>query len=236
MTLIPYLVLSSEVIVTVEDKVLAVDQTEVTIGAFEEFVRATGIDTYAERVGGGLVYAGGWEQKKGWTWLTPFGRESHEDEPAVHVTFDEAAQYCSWVGKRLPTDAEWVAAAYTEQRLDPPKPFVQGQTYLYPTGDTPEGANCLGDCGNAPATDYSSVLTKGIGPARAATTMAGVNGLYDMGANVWEWVDTPDEQSKGTRGGSWWYGAPQMQAGYKASKPRNMTAVYIGFRCVKDIN
>jgi sulfatase modifying factor 1 len=216
---------------------LAFDHTEVTIRAFEKFVSATGMVTQAAHEGGGLVYASGWEQKLGWTWLTPYGLATHPDEPAVHITFDEAAQYCSWVVKRLPTDAEWVAAAYTKQRLDPPKPFVQGQTYLYPTGDTPTtGANCLSDCGSTPATDYSLVLTRGIGPARATTTMAGINGLYDMGANVWEWVDIQDEQSKGTRGGSWWYGAPQMQANYKASKPRDMATLYIGFRCVRDID
>jgi hypothetical protein len=47
MSLIPCAVLSSEVTVTVEGKVLAFDQTEVTIGAFEKFVRATGIETDA---------------------------------------------------------------------------------------------------------------------------------------------------------------------------------------------
>jgi len=206
----------------------------VTIGAFEKFIRATGIETYAERVGGGLVYASGWEQKAGGTWLTPYGQTAHPDEPAVHVTFDEAALYCRWLGKRLPTEVEWIMAAYTEQRQTPPQPFTRGQTYQYPIGDTPEGANCLRDCGNTTAIDYSSKLTRGIGHARAGTTSAGVNGLYDMGANVWEWVNISDEQSKGTRGGSWWYGARQMQADYQTIKPRNMAVVYIGFRCVKD--
>ena len=53
-----------------------------------------------------------------------------------------------------------------------------------------------------------------------------------MGANVWEWVDIPDKLNKGTRGGSWWYGARQMKADYNATKPRDMAVVYIGFRCV----
>ena len=53
-----------------------------------------------------------------------------------------------------------------------------------------------------------------------------------MGANVWEWVDIPDKLNKGTRGGSWWYGARQMKVDYKATKPRDMAVVYIGFRCV----
>jgi formylglycine-generating enzyme required for sulfatase activity len=57
-----------------------------------------------------------------------------------------------------------------------------------------------------------------------------------MGANVWEWVDTKSTASKGTRGGSWWYGKEQMKVNYVASKPRGMSAVYIGFRCAKDKN
>ena len=227
---------SNEAIITYEDKVLAFDQTEVTIGSFEKFVRLSGLVTQAERDGGGMVYANGWEQKSGWTWLTPYGQAAHPDEPAVHVTFDEAEQYCQSVGKRLPTESEWITAAYTEQRLDLPKPFLQGQTYQYPTGDSPKGANCLRDCGKTPAIDYSSELTRGIGHARVGTTYAGVNGLYDMGANVWEWVDIPDEQSKGTRGGSWWYGVQQMRTDYKATKLRDLAVVYIGFRCVRDVD
>jgi len=76
-------------------------------------------------------------------------------------------------------------------------------------------------------------LDHGAGHTPVATTTAGVNGLYDMGANVWEWVEIDDAETKGTRGGSWWYGARQMQADYIARKPRDMAVVYIGFRCVR---
>ena len=82
--------------------------------------------------------------------------------------------------------------------------------------------------------DYSSKLTRGIGHARVGTTYAGVNGLYDMGPNVWEWVAIPDKPSKRKWGGSWWYGDRQMKADYKTTKPHDTVAVYIGFRCVRD--
>jgi len=213
----------------------SIDKTEITVGQFARFASATGTVTKAEREGGGLVYAAGWEQKAGWTWRTPFGKPANYDEPAVHITFDEAQAYCRWAGKRLPTEAEWLEAAYTERRSAPSPPFAAGRTYQYPTGDSPEGANCLEDCGKTPAIDYSAVLDRGRGHARAGTTRAGVNGLYDMGGNVWEWVDTDSQGHKGTRGGSWWYGAAQMRADYDASKPRDMAVVYIGFRCVKVI-
>jgi formylglycine-generating enzyme required for sulfatase activity len=66
--------------------------------------------------------------------------------------------------------------------------------------------------------------------------VAGVNGLYDMGGNAWEWVDEPPghSASKRTRGGSWWYGEAQMRADHLASKDGGFSAVYIGFRCVRN--
>ena len=74
LNIFPGAVRSNEAIITYEDKVLAFDQTEVTIGSFEKFVRLSGLVTQAERDGGGIVYANGWEQKPGWTWLTPYGQ------------------------------------------------------------------------------------------------------------------------------------------------------------------
>lgn len=212
-----------------------IDRTEVSVGQFARFAETTGLVTTAERSGGGLVYASGWKQKPGWTWRSPFGKPAEDDEPAVHLTFDEAQAYCRWAGKRLPLDQEWVEAAYTERRSSPPPPFVSGRSYLYPTGESPKGANCLNECGLPPAIDYSAVLQRGRGHAKVGRTQEGVNGLYDMGANVWEWVDTDSGQQKGTRGGSWWYGASQMRRDNNASKPRDMAVVYIGFRCVKDL-
>lgn len=146
-----------------------IDRTEVTVAAFRAFAEATGTVTAAEHAGGGEVYEAGWVTKPGWTWQAPFGRPARDDEPAVHVTFAEARAYCAWRGKRLPTDAEWMEAGYTERRADPPAPFRTGTTYPYPTGETPQGANCLADCGPAPAIDHSAVLTRGIGHAPAGT-------------------------------------------------------------------
>jgi formylglycine-generating enzyme required for sulfatase activity len=213
---------------------LLVHRHEVTVGEFREFVEATGHVTTAERDGGGLVYEAGWTHKPGWTWRAPYGEPADADEPAVHVTFDDALAYCRHAGGRLPTDEEWVDAAYREQRPDPAPGFETGRVYPYPTGERPLGANCLQDCGVSTATDRSDVLTRGRGHALAGSTRTGVNGLFDMGANVWEWVNTGSARKRRTRGGSWWYGADRMQRDHLASKPRDMAVVYIGFRCVKD--
>lgn len=211
-----------------------IDRTEVSIGQFQQFADATRTVTGAERAGGGSTYEAGWEQRRGWTWRAPFGKPGAANEPAVHVNYAEAEAFCRWAGKRLPTDAEWGQAAYTERRNHPPAGLEAGRTYAYPTGDSPQGANCLGDCGSVP-TVANAVTSRGRGHALVGTTKAGVNGLYDMGANVWEWVDSGPGSDKRTRGGSWWYGASSMQDSHNQSKPADTAVVYIGFRCARDV-
>lgn len=218
-------------------------RTETTIGQFRRFADATRLVTQAERAGGGSVYEAGWVHKRGWTWRAPFGPSQAvaDDEPAVHVAYDDAQAFCRWAGGRLPTDTEWVQAAYTETRANPPAPFVRGRTYAYPTGDNPAGAQCLDDCGpQAPrrAISHGARLWRGRGHARVSATPAGVNGLHDMGGNAWEWIGEsqaggPDTE-RPMRGGSWWYGAAQMRADAMQRKPGNTAVVYIGFRCARE--
>jgi formylglycine-generating enzyme len=202
---------------------LQIARTETTIAQFRRFVEATGRITEAEKRGGGQEFDGGWQQRPGWTWRTPFGRPALDNEPAVHITWHEARDFCRWARARLPTDAEWLAAAYTEQRSNPPTPFERGRRYTYPTGDSPRGASCRGDCG---------VESQAHRPV--ARGVAGVNGLHDMGGNVWEWVDQGSDADRRTRGGSWWYGAAQMRADHLQGKPADTAVVYIGFRCARD--
>jgi formylglycine-generating enzyme required for sulfatase activity len=212
-----------------------IDASEVTVGQFGRFVTATSLETKAEKDGGGSQYRAGWEKMPGWTWAAPYGVPARADEPAVHVTWHEAKAYCAWAGLRLPTDVEWVAAAYTERRTAPPAPFVTGKTYPYPTGEAPHAANQLATpLKYAGYPSPTSSLGQGRGHLAVRTTPAGVNGLFDMGANVWEWVDQDVGGQKRTRGGSWWYGPPQMKADALYEKPADFPAVYIGFRCARD--
>lgn len=201
---------------------LEIDRTEVTIAQFARYVAATGTVTQAEREGGGFEYAGGWQRRPGWTWRRPDGVEPRSPQlPAVHLSHAEAAAYCRWAGGRLPTATEWRRAAYTELRSNPPTPWVRGRTYPWPTGDSPQGAN-TSDPDPWPRA------------APVTETRAGVNGLHDMGANVWEWAADVRAEERPTMGGSWWYPAQQMRADVDAWKPGSFYAVYIGMRCVYD--
>jgi len=199
----------------------SIDRTEVTIAQFVRYAQATGVMTQAEKEGGGFEFGAGWERRPGWYWRKPDGLTAHADLPAVHLNFAEAQAYCRWAGGRLPTGAEWQTAGFTELRDAPPAPWVKGKTYPWTTGNSPQGAN-TSDADPWPRA------------APAGATREGVNGLYDMGANVWEWTTDAMGPERRTVGGSWWYGAFNMQADVQAFKPADFYAVYIGFRCVYD--
>ena len=200
----------------------AMDRTEVTIGQFERFARATGFISRAEKEGGGFEYGAGWERRPGWSWRQPDGVAPSADLPAVHLDFAEAQAYCQWAQGRLPSVAEWQQAGFTESRSTPPASWVKGRTYPWTTGDSPQGAN-------------TSEPDPWPRAAPAGATRPGVNGLFDMGANVWEWTADARGRERRTVGGSWWYGAFNMKADVVAFKPADFYAVYIGFRCVYEL-
>jgi formylglycine-generating enzyme required for sulfatase activity len=197
----------------------SIDTTEVTIGQFVSYADSRQLKTAAEKNGYGMEYGAGWEKRTGWSFRFPNGKRGAPDEPAVHLSWHEANAYCQAAGGSLPTRAQWSRAAYTEQRSNPPPPFMTGRTYVYPTGDAPTGANTVG------AED---------GWARhapAGRTAMGVNGLYDMGANVWEWLADASGEDRLTAGGSWWYDSAKMKADGMQFKPAALYVVYVGFRC-----
>jgi formylglycine-generating enzyme required for sulfatase activity len=91
---------------------------------------------------------------------------SKGDHPATCIVWDQAKAYCAWAGRRLPTEAEWEAAA-------------RGPTGLkYPWG------NQAADC----ALTNMSTCTGESDPVGAHPTGASPYGALDMAGNVVEMV------------------------------------------------
>ena len=138
-------------------------------------------------------------------WITRRGFDD-PDQPVVGITHMEAMTYARWVGKRLPSEAEWVRAARSD--TDAPHPW----------GDAmPQQGLAWCDRGakGAPtACTDPKVRIAGAGPW----------GHRDLIGNVWEWC-----QSGALRGGFW--GSKQPNIDERLVTNTDTISAGFGFRC-----
>lgn len=194
----------------------SIDKYEVTNAQFLAFTKATGYVTDAEK------------KNEVITWRTVF-TDSKLDHPVVWMSWNDANAYCTWAGKRLPTEAEWEKAA-------------RGTDYrTFPWGSDwdPNKLN---------------VWISGLkGTAKVGSYPAGASayGVMDMAGNVWEWVadwygplyyqagenndpkGPPAGEDRVLRGGSYLNGNAEVRTANRHKGGQAGYAPDHGFRCAK---
>ena len=246
-----------------------VDATPVTNAQFAEFVQATGFKTESERFGWSFVFQGHLEPERykklvedtvlavpWWCkvpearWDRPEGPDAsiadRQDTPVTQISWNDAAAFAEWAGKRLPTEAEWEFAARggLEQKV-------------YPWGDelTPGGRHmCNIWQGEFPFHDTGE--DGFTAPAPAGAFPANGYGLLGMAGNAWEWcadwfhpthhvaatrvnpVGPADGVNRSMRGGSYLCHKSycnRYRVAARTSNTPDSAATNIGFRCARDL-
>ncbi|MBU1432426.1 formylglycine-generating enzyme family protein [Myxococcota bacterium] len=173
-------------------------------------------------------------KNSGWERYCNWGRSGREDHPVNCVDWNQAQAFATWVGARLPTEAEWEYAARSG-----------GKNQAYPWGDAQ--ATCryavMEDGGDGCGQDQTwSVCSKPQGNTE--------QGLCDMSGNVWEWVadyygiydSTPRDRTEHLsgsyrvyRGGGWADRASGLRAAYRDGDDPSLRYNVLGFRLARSL-
>jgi formylglycine-generating enzyme required for sulfatase activity len=190
----------------------ALDPREVTRGEFAAFIGSR--PTRAEREGSYDVFDVFVVRDPALSWRTPGWPEPRDDQPVVHVSRAEAADYCESVGARLPTEDEWEATTRGDARR------------IFPWGNAWEQTRARW-FGNDEVRN----------PAPVAQFDPAPEGFYDLAGNVWEWTSTRENGRDVAKGGSFADSNPVLFRGAARQVPEEAgyTSIDIGFRCARDL-
>jgi formylglycine-generating enzyme required for sulfatase activity len=123
-----------------------------------------------------------WSYMPGANWRHPEGPGSdikkRMNHPVVHIAYQDAAAYCGWAGKRLPTEAEFEFAS--RGGLDR-KHYVWGDEFM-------PGGKHMANTFQGHFPDTNTGEDGYLSTAPVAAFAANGYGLFDMAGNVWEWT------------------------------------------------
>lgn len=164
---------------TVTLDAFSIDKYEVTNAEFAQFVSAGGYSSPA------FWSADGWNWRTNNSVIEPDNFSTYSANypgyPVVGVSYYEAEAYANFVGKRLPTDAEWEKTARgTDQRTHPWGNDIDPSRANYAESNNPY-AGFVGPVGFFDGRLHPN-------PPFQTTDSPSPYGAYDLVGNAWEWV------------------------------------------------